>query len=87
MNKKWVIIFKALANINRLKIIEMLLSGESLTVTQISNRLDISIKSTSKHLIILQNLNLLEGEGKNGRVFYKFSKSAPSDFKNIIKLL
>lgn len=79
-------VFKALSNINRLKIIEMLLPGANLTVTQISDKLTISIKATSKHLIILQNLDLLESEGKNGHVFYKFSKSAPADFKNVIKL-
>lgn len=88
MNKKWVNIFKALSNINRLKIIEMLLSSnKELTVTQIADKLGISIKSTSKHLIILQNLDVLESEGRNGRVFYKFSQSASQDFKNVIKLL
>ena len=64
----------------------MLLGEANLTVTQISDKLTISIKATSKHLIILQNFNLLENEGKNGHVFYKFSKSAPSDFKEAIKL-
>ena len=87
MKKRWVNVFKALSNINRLKIIEMLQGGANLTVTQISCKLGISIKATSKHLIILQNLDLLENEGKTGRVFYKFSKSAPPDFKSIIKLL
>jgi DNA-binding transcriptional ArsR family regulator len=88
MNKKWVNIFKALSNINRLKIIEMLLGGnKELTVTQIADKLGISIKSTSKHLIMLQNLDVLECEGRNGRVFYKFSQSVPQDFKSIIKLL
>jgi DNA-binding transcriptional ArsR family regulator len=87
MDKKWVSVFKALSNINRLKIIEMLFSGANLSVTQISDKLGISLKSTSKHLIILQNLNLLESEGKSGHVFYKFSKIIPADFKNIIKLL
>jgi len=87
MNKRWVSIFKALSNINRLKIIEMLLGGANLTVTEISYKLGISLKATSKHLIILQNLDLLESEGKTGRVFYKFSKSTPTDFRQIIKLI
>ena len=87
MKKRWVSVFKALSNINRLKIIEMLLGGANLTVTEISGKLGISIKATSKHLIILQNLELLESEGKTSRVFYKFSKTAPADFKDVIKLV
>ena len=62
MSKRWVNIFKALGNINRIKIIEMLSSGQNLSVTDISNKIKISIKSTSRHLMILRNLELLEGE-------------------------
>ena len=60
MNKRWVNIFKAMANINRLKIIKMLSGGTNLSVTKIAEELEIAVKSTSKHLIILHNLNFLE---------------------------
>ncbi len=86
MNKRWVNIFKVLSNINRLKIIEMLISGKSMSVTQIAEELKVSLKSTSKHLIILQNLDLLESEGRKGHVFYSVSKNPPTDFKQAIKL-
>lgn len=86
MSKRWVNIFKALGNINRIKIIEMLSAGQSLSVTDISNKIKISIKSTSRHLMILRNLELLDGEGKNGHVFYSLSKDAPVDLKSAIKL-
>lgn len=86
MSKRWVNIFKALGNINRLKIIKMLANGKSMTVTDISKEIGVSLKSTSRHLSILQNLELLESEGKNGFVFYSMNKNAPNDFKQAIKL-
>ncbi len=86
MSKRWVNIFKALGNNNRLKIIKMLASGKVMTVTDISREIGISIKSTSRHLSILQNLELLESEGRKGFVFYSLNKNAPSDFKRAIKL-
>ena len=86
MSKRWVNIFKALGNINRLKIIKMLASGKVMNVTEISKEIGVSLKSTSRHLSILQNLELLESEGKNGFVFYNLNKNAPADFKQAIKL-
>jgi len=86
MSKRWVNIFKALGNINRIKIIEMLSGGQSLSVTDIAGKIKVSIKSTSRHLMILRNLELLDAEGKNGHVFYSFNKSASQDIKNAIKL-
>ncbi len=86
MSKRWTIIFKALGNINRIKIIQMLGSGQNLNVTQISKELDISLKATSQHLIILQNLDVLEAEGKQGHVYYTLNKGLPTDLKNSIKL-
>ena len=85
MSKRWTIVFKALGNVNRIKIIQML-CGQSLNVTQISKELGISLKATSQHLIILQNLNALEAEGKQGHVYYTLSKSLPGDIKNATKL-
>ena len=86
MSKRWVNISKALGNINRLKIIQMLSGGRNMSVSEIADAIKVSIKSTSRHLSILRNLDLLESEGKDGRVFYSLSKSAPADFKNAIKL-
>lgn len=86
MSKRWVNIFKALGNINRIKIVEMLSDGKSMNVTDIADEIKVSIKSTSRHLMILRNLELLEGDGRNGHVFYSLSKTAPEDFKKAIRL-
>ena len=86
MSKRWVNIFRALGNINRLKIIQMLSSGKSINVTEIAEELGIAVKSTSKHLIILQNLDVLESEGRRGHVFYSLSKNPPADMMRAVKL-
>ena len=87
MEKRWVMVFKALGNVNRIKIMRMLgRSRADLSVTKIAEALGISIKSTSRHLSILQNLELLESEGKGGFVYYRFHKNVPADFKQALKL-
>ena len=84
--KRWTTIFKALAHINRLKIIKLLYRGANLTVSQITGELGISLHATSKHLIILQNLDVLDSTGKQGHVFYRLNKSLPRDINKAIKI-
>jgi len=86
MSKRWVLIFKALGNINRLKIIKLLADGKSLNVSEISRTIDISLNATSKHLIILTNLDAVEGIGKDGHVFYRFNSDLPNDIKKAVRL-
>jgi len=82
--KRWTQIFKALANINRLKIIQLLYGRGRLTVSEIAHELDISFRATSKHLILLHGLDVLTSLGKDGHVFYDFNRSLPQDIKRII---
>lgn len=84
--KRWILIFKALSNINRLKIIKILSGGKNLTVSEISEKIGISLNATSKHLIILSNLDILESQGKDGHVFYKLNPNLPRDIKRSISL-
>ena len=77
--------FRALANINRLKIIEILSAEDKLHVTEIANRLKISLKATSNHLAILKNLDVLEARGALGHVFYSVHQGMPRDFLDILK--
>lgn len=69
--KSWVKVFKALGNEGRLKIMKLLLDGEERTVTEIKVAIGLSLKATSKHLIILDNLGFVESSGKQGHVYYK----------------
>ncbi len=84
--KRWTQIFKALANINRLKIINLLANGMSLTVTQITDELDISFRGTSRHLLLLHGLDILSSVGRNGHVFYSYNRSLPGDVKKIVEI-
>ncbi len=86
MSKRWVNIFRVLGNINRLKIIIMLSTRKEMTVTNIANELKISLKATSRHLIMLQNFDLLESEGRGGFVHYSLGKHIPADFAKTLKL-
>jgi DNA-binding transcriptional ArsR family regulator len=71
---------------SRLKIVSLLSDGSRLTVSQIAKQIDISLKSTSKHLIILKNLDVLESIGKEGHVHYFLNKQPPSDISKALKL-
>ena len=85
--KRWTIIFRVLSNVNRIKIIEMLLAGRKMNVSEIAKNLGVSFKSTSNHLSILKNLDVLESQGKDGHVFYYINSHMPKDFQHIIKSL
>ena len=82
--KRWTQIFKALANINRLKVIELLADRPRMTVTQIAHELDISFRGTSRHLILLHGLDILTSQGKDGHVYYSLNRSLPPDIKKVV---
>lgn len=84
--KRWTQIFKALSNINRAQIIKILSVRDRMSVSEIANELDISLKATSKHLIILHNLDVLSNKGKDSRVEYWLNPDLPADIKKTIKL-
>ena len=84
--KKWAIVFKALANINRLKIVELLSNGRKMNVGDIAAALKISFTATSNHLVMLHKLDVLDADGKDGHVFYSLNVSMPQGFSKIIKL-
>jgi len=84
--KRWTQIFKALANINRVRIIKILHTRGRMSVSEISDELGISLKATSKHLIILHNLDVLSNQGKNNRVEYWFNVDIPADVKKAVRL-
>ena len=82
--KEWTKIFKALANENRLKILHLLTKQGELPVKEISHRIGLGVKPTSKHLIILSNMNFLQNEGKRGSVWYRLSPELRREVRYII---
>ena len=86
MVKRWSVIFKALGNVSRLKIINILAREPKMIVSHLAKEIDISLKSTSKHLIILKNLDILESVGKDGHVHYSLNQNPAADIKKALAL-
>lgn len=84
--KRLTVVFRTLANINRLKIIKTLADGRKMNVGDIAEDLKISFKATSNHLAMLKNLDVLEARGVDGHVFYSINPQMPEDFQKIIKV-
>ena len=85
--KRWTVVFRVLANINRLKIIKLLADGRKVNVSDIAGEVNISFKATSNHLAMLKNLDVLEADGTAGHVFYSLNRHPPEDFKKAIGLV
>jgi len=64
----------------------MLSGKDRMSVSEIAGELDISPKATSKHLIILHNLDVLSNKGKDNRVEYWLNPDLPADIKKTIQL-
>lgn len=84
--KRWVIVFRVLANVNRLEIIRLLAGGRTMNVSDIARALKISIKATSNHLAILKNVGVLKSHGASGHVFYSLDPKLPKDFQKALAL-
>lgn len=71
-------ILKGLANRRRLAIIKLLLrKKQPLSVGQIADAISLSFKATSKHLIILRQLDILERSQVGLTMFYRIADSLP----------
>jgi DNA-binding transcriptional ArsR family regulator len=84
--KRWVQIFKLFANINRVKIVIVLQQKGRLTVTDVADELGVSLKTASKHLIMLDRFDVIDGQGKSGHVYYGLSPNMSADIKRSIHL-
>lgn len=78
---------KAMANKRRLAIIKYLKERESAPVGDIADKIDLSFKSTSKHLSVLNVVDIVEKEQKSSQVFYRLSENQKPSAKRIISLL
>jgi len=80
-------ITKALSDENRVRALMMLTGGE-LCVCQIIEMLGLAPSTVSKHMSILRQARLVEGEKKGRWIYYSLSgKDAPADDKKAIDWL
>ena len=79
---------KAVANRRRLAILAFLKKNKFASVGEIADAIKLSFKATSKHLLILANMEILEKDQENLQMFYRVSKSqASSVVRHLISIL
>ena len=64
-------VLKALANKRRLAILQFLKNRKEATVGEISETIRLSFRSTSRHLAVLSNADILEKEQRSTEVYYR----------------
>jgi DNA-binding transcriptional ArsR family regulator len=79
--------FKALGNERRLGIMEALLKFKKLTVGEISEKINLSFRSTSRHLKVLEGAGFVSWEQVGVNVYYFVSPEAPREFLELVKKL
>ncbi len=73
-NQKQIIaVLKSLANPRRLQIITYLKKKESSNVYAIARKIELSHRSTSKHLLNLENAGLVSRKQRSRDVFYQLN--------------
>lgn len=80
-------VLKALANGRRLFILNLLKDKKRLSVGEISKKIKLSLKSTSKHLVILSAAGLLEKEQKSVQVYYSVSSELNFSVRTILNII
>lgn len=80
-------IYKSLAHVGRLQIVKYLKTMKYATVTKISEVTNISVKTTSKHLQILESSGILHTERQGVSVYYSIKKPLSPLVRAIINFL
>ena len=80
-------ISKALANRRRLAILKFLKRNGKAPVAEIAEEIGISFKSTSKHLIILSSVDIVEKEQKSLQMFYSINNHQHEIIKTTLRFL
>lgn len=80
-------ILKALANKRRLTILRFLKKDGEANVTDIAEEINLSVKSTSRHLSVLFAADLVERDQRSLEVYYNCPTSFPSVIKSVVSIL
>ncbi len=79
--------YKALGNRRRLAIIKYLKSRGKASVGDIAKEIKLRIKSTSKHLRVLDAVNFVDHEQQSLHVFYFLPENKPTLLRQTLTLL
>jgi len=80
-------ILKAFANKRRLAILEYLKKNKEANVGEIAEEIELSLKSTSRHLAVLSGADIVDREQRSLMVFYKIAPQQKVAAKHILSLL
>ena len=80
-------ILKALANRRRLAILKHLKENREASVGEIADEINLSFKSTSRHLGTLAALDILEKDQRSLQVFYRLASQQKPAVKHILTIL
>ena len=80
-------ILKALANRRRIKIIKYLADRSKASVTELSGFLKLSFKSTSKHMAVLKNADLVDTEQVSLVVYYSLVNPLNPLLKQLLSIV
>lgn len=78
---------KALANKRRLAIVKLLKKQGEKSVGDIAHEINLSFKSTSKHLGVLSAVDIVDREQRSLQMFYRLARNQKPAAKHIISLL
>ncbi|MBI2633553.1 MAG: helix-turn-helix transcriptional regulator [Parcubacteria group bacterium] len=78
-------ILKGLANKRRLAIIRLLAKNNSLCVSTVASSIKLSFKATSKHLLILKQLDIVENSQRGLEVYYSLAEIPPQPVSILLK--
>jgi DNA-binding transcriptional ArsR family regulator len=80
-------IYKALGNRRRLAIIKFLENQREASVSEITKYLKLSFRSTSKHLAVLRQLDIVDKEQRSLLVIYSLSQPTHPIVKQFLTLV
>ena len=84
--KKLSRLLKALGNERRLLILRYIKKNKTASVSEISDRIGISLKATSKHLTVLKAVNLVESRQVSVNAIYSMSPNLQSEARIVLAL-
>lgn len=79
--------FKALGNERRLNIVKELLKHEKLTVGELSEKISLSFRSTSKHLKVLESNGFVSWKQIGTNMYYFIVTETPKEFWDLVRKL
>jgi len=80
-------VLKALANKRRLAILKYLKTRRQASVGEIAGAIKLSFRATSKHLLLLSAVDILDKEQQGLQIYYRLADSLPSASKEIVSLV